>query len=71
VAEETVGVITVPCAAGSTVARFVALVYGLADDLKRELVLIGGRTVRWTSPPAPITSDDLRRVATRFLNQFA
>lgn len=39
------GVITVPCAAGSTVARFVALVDGLDDDLKHELVLVGGLTV--------------------------
>lgn len=39
------GVITVPCSAGSTVARFVALVDGLDDDLKHELVLIGGLTV--------------------------
>ncbi len=39
------GVIAVPCLAGSTVARFVALVDGLFDDLKRELVLIGGLTV--------------------------
>jgi hypothetical protein len=38
-------VITVPCVAGSTVARFVALVDGLDEDLKRELVLIGGLTV--------------------------
>jgi hypothetical protein len=39
------GVISVPCLADSTVARFVALVDGLSDDLKRELVLIGGLTV--------------------------
>jgi hypothetical protein len=39
------GMISVPCTAGSTVARFVALVNGLAGDLKRELVLIGGLTV--------------------------
>jgi hypothetical protein len=38
-------VIVVPCLAGSTVARFVALVDGLSGDLKRELVLIGGLTV--------------------------
>jgi hypothetical protein len=40
-----VNVITVPCGESSTVARFVALVDGLAEDLKRELVLIGGLTV--------------------------
>ncbi len=28
-------------------ARFVALVDGLSEDLKRELVLIGGLTVSW------------------------
>jgi len=39
------GVIAVPCLADSTVARFVALVDGLSEDLKRELVLIGGLTV--------------------------
>lgn len=39
------GVIAVPCAAESTVARFVALVDGLGDDLKHELVLVGGLTV--------------------------
>lgn len=38
-------IITVPCAEGSTVARFVALVDGLAEELKAELVLIGGLTV--------------------------
>jgi hypothetical protein len=38
-------VINVPCAAGSTVARFVGLVDGLDEDLKRELVLIEGLTV--------------------------
>ena len=43
--DDLTGVITVPCLANSTVARFVALVDGLADDLKRELVLIGGLTV--------------------------
>lgn len=42
---KSTGVINVPCAAGSTVARFVGLVDGLADDLRRELVLIGGLTV--------------------------
>lgn len=42
---QSTGAIDVPCAAGSTVARFVGLVDGLADDLKRELVLIGGLTV--------------------------
>lgn len=43
--DDSTGAINVSCAAGSTVARFVALVDGLADDLKRELVLIGGLTV--------------------------
>jgi hypothetical protein len=45
VSAEPIGQIDVPSPAGSTVARFVALVDGLADDLKRELVLIGGLTV--------------------------
>ncbi len=43
--DDSTGVIAVPCAANSTVARFVALVDGLAKDLKHELVLIGGLTV--------------------------
>lgn len=38
-------IIDVPCSRESTVARFIDLVGGLADDLKRELVLIGGLTV--------------------------
>ena len=42
---ESTGQIQVPCAADSTVARFVALVDGLAENLKSELVLIGGLTV--------------------------
>ena len=43
--DDPAGLITVPCLADSTVARFVALVDGLSDDLKRVLVLIGGLTV--------------------------
>lgn len=43
--DDPAGVITVPCLASSTVARFVALVDGMPADLKRELVLIGGLTV--------------------------
>lgn len=43
--DDSPGEINVPCAADSTVARFVALVDGLAVDLKRKLVLIGGLTV--------------------------
>jgi hypothetical protein len=45
VTDDPTGLITVPCLAGSTVARFVALVDGLSDDLKHELDLIGGLTV--------------------------